>query len=234
MIARHHNLERARGFTLLEVLLAVAVFAIVLVAIHTVFYGAVRLRNKSAASIEAALPLQHTLAIIKRDLANMVAPGGTLSGPLQTSPTTSSLTDQASPDFYTASAVIDETTPWAEVQKVAYLLVDPTNTVAGKDLVRSVTRNLLPTLEEQPAQQWLMSGVEGIAFYFHDGTQWREAWDSTTEEAQLPRAIKVQIHLAADTAAASQRLPIELVVVLDVRSGTNQLAQATQGGGGGR
>ena len=71
------------AFTLLELLLAVLVFSIVLGAIHVVFFTAFKLRNKTADAIERSLPVQQTLAILKRDLANLVPPGGTLSGALQ-------------------------------------------------------------------------------------------------------------------------------------------------------
>src|SRR5947207_14101285 len=54
---------RTRGFTLLELLIAVAVFAIVLAAINAVFYGALRLRNKTTEAIKEALPMQQALAI---------------------------------------------------------------------------------------------------------------------------------------------------------------------------
>jgi hypothetical protein len=39
--------------------------------------------------LDASLPLQQTLAILKRDLANLVPPGGTLCGELQTTPSSS-------------------------------------------------------------------------------------------------------------------------------------------------
>ena len=66
----------ASAFTLLELLIAVVAFAIVLAAINSVFYGAVRLRNKTVESIDAALPIQHALAILRADLSNIVPPGG--------------------------------------------------------------------------------------------------------------------------------------------------------------
>src|SRR5438067_945126 len=72
----------------------------------------------------------------------------------------------------------------SELQRVSYVLVDPANrAAAGKDLIRAVTRNLLPaTAEEEPAQQWLMGGVQGVTFYYYDGTQWRDSWDSTAAD----------------------------------------------------
>jgi prepilin-type N-terminal cleavage/methylation domain-containing protein len=237
------------GFTLMEVLLAVGIFSIVLLAIHLVFYGAVRLRNKTTAEIESALPLQHTLALLHRDLSNLVLPGGVLSGELQSTPTTgtqlgqagpaplatqaANLPGQSSPDFYTATAVLDDTYPWAEIQRVSYFLANPTNQTVGRDLFRSVSRNLLPVLEETPEEQWMMSGVQSILFYFYDGQQWRDTWDSTTETNALPGAIKVAIQLASadgiPTSGPSAPAPIELVVPILVRAGTNQTQQASGG-----
>jgi type II secretion system protein J len=232
-----------QAFTLLEVLIAVVAFAIVLAAINGVFYGGLRLRNKTIASFDEALPLQQTLAIIKRDIANIVLPGGTLSGSLQTSPTTglnassgstanlgAMLPGQAGPSFYTASAIIDETSPFAEIQKVSYVLVDSTNRTLGKDLFRSVTRNLLPSLQEQPVQQPMLSGVETLSFLFYDGTQWRNTWDSTTTDPKtgltntLPQAIKLQIALATERTGRSLPAPLEIVVPIVVQGRTNEMA----------
>jgi prepilin-type N-terminal cleavage/methylation domain-containing protein len=240
--------SRPPAFTLIEVLLAVVVFSIVLVAIHTVFHSALRLRNKATQAIEATLPLQQSLAIIKRDLANLVAPGGTLFGELQTTPTGStqsgpsqssqlgsfnpsaaSLQGMASPAFYTSVGLLSDAAPWGEVEKVSYFLADATNHAVGRDLVRSVTRNLLPTLQEQPSEQLLMSGVDRLFFSFYDGTQWREDWDSTTATTKLPLAIKVELELAVEETDPSPPPPIQLVVPLMVQGRTNQTAQATGG-----
>ncbi|HYV32749.1 MAG TPA: type II secretion system protein GspJ [Candidatus Binatia bacterium] len=228
----------AQAFTLIEVLIATVAFAIVLAAINTVFYAAMRLRNKTAAAVDEALPAQQTIAILQRDLANMVAPGGVLSGQLQSTPVTKRLAGQTGPEFYSATGAIDQTSPWAEVQRVSYLLLDSTNRAGGKDLVRAVTRNLLPlTAVDQPAQQWLMGGVQSMSFLFYDGAQWRDAWDSTTADTttgqtnNLPRAIKVQLQLVAapTTRALALPAPIELVVPVVVQAATNQVAQSAGG-----
>ena len=213
---------------MIEVLIAVAIFAIVLAAINTVFYSALRLRNRSAAAFDEALPVQQTVAIIKRDLANLVLPGGTLSGALQTTTITNAVAGQSSPDFYTSTGLIDETSTWGEVQRVAYYLLPSTNGTAGKDLYRSVTRNLLPSLQEQPVLTPLLTGVQSVFFFYHDGTQWQDTWDSTTQTPPLPKAIKVQITLAPEELGRPQTPPVELVVPLLVEAPTNQTAQATQ------
>jgi general secretion pathway protein J len=235
-VIRHSSFViRSRAFTLMEVLIAVAAFAIVLAAINAVFYGALRLRNKTTEAIEQSLPLEQALAIIKRDLANIVVPGGTLFGAFQSGVATNTMFGQASPSFYTTTGVIDETSPWAEVQRVAYSLVDSTNRAAGRDLVRSVSRNLMPALQDQPVQQWLLSGVEDLAFQMYDGTQWRPTWDSTTTDLAsgqtntLPQAVKVQLLLAPEEKGRALP-PVELLVPIVVQARTNQTQQAEGGG----
>lgn len=232
------------AFTLLEILIAVVAFAIVLAAINGVFYSGLKLRNRSAASLEKSLPLTQALTVLKRDLANLAPPGGVISGEFQTSPTsgsgtqqpkfgslagaTGSLSGQAGqigPDFHTFTGLLDNDTPWPSVQKVAYLLVDSTNRNAlGKDLVRAVTRNVLPVggAEEEPVEQLLLTDVADLQFLYHDGTDWQESWDSTASDTmKLPRAIKVQLQLAAED-RASQPPVIELVVPVVVEASTNK------------
>src|SRR6185369_17743628 len=198
------SLLSARAFNLLELLIAVAIFSMVLLAINGVFYGAMRLRTKTSRMVEASLPIQQTVAIIKRDLQGIVVPGGMLSGSLKSDTASGSMGQPGATEFYTCTGTLDVTLPWAEIQKVSYILRDPTNftSTGGRDLMRAVTRNLLATVQDQPTEQFLMADVERVGFSYYDGTSWRDSWDSTTPDTttgltnNLPRAIKVQIDLA--------------------------------------
>lgn len=221
-----------RAFTLIEILLAVAVFAIVLVAIHVVFHGALRLRNKVTARLEAAVPLEHALAIIQHDLAGIVAPGTNMAGPLQTTATgvTTRVIGQVSPFFYTSVGTLDAEEPWGDLVRVTYRLAEPTNDSEGLELFRSVTRNLLAVIEDEPEEQFLLGGVESLTFLYYDGTQWRYDWDSSTDETVLPGAIRVELLL---TRALTNRLnpePVVLVVPLMVQPDTNSVSQTTEAG----
>ena len=240
-ILRSSFFIRRGGFTLLELLLAILVFAIVLGAIQVVFFSALKLRNRTSESIERALPLQQTLAIIKRDLANIVPPGGTLSGALQSTPTysttgsgmgpSSTLNRGSGPQFYTAVAIVDDNAPWAEIQRVAYLLATPTNDTAGMDLYRSVARNLLPLTQDETEDQFLLSGVEAITFQYYDGNGWKDTWDSTVEDTTtgltntLPLAIKVQLQLYNENHTSGMLAPVEMVVPIPVLARTNAPVQ---------
>ncbi len=238
MIRAIPAVQGARGFTLIELLIAVTVFAIVLAAINSVFYGAMRLRKKTADSIEEALPLQRATMVIKRDLANILPPGGQLAGALQSTSlstsTTNLLSGQVSPSFYCANGTLDELVPWGDIQQVSYQLVQPTNRAAvGMDLVRAVRRNLLSTAAEQPFQEWLMSGVQTMTFWFYDGSRWLPTWDSSTM-TNLPLAIKVDLQLASASTTRGRTIdaPVEIIVPLDAQgpmtNATEQTADTAQ------
>ena len=216
-------------------MLALIVCGIVLAAVNGVYFGALKLRNRTSANIEAALPIQHAVAVIKRDLTGIMLPGGSFGGPFQSTPTNTMnvvsavLGTRSSPDIYTNTGIIDENTEFAAVQKVAYYLAAPTNNAAGSDLMRGVTRDLLPITVATPVAQFLMSGVDQLTMQFYDGTSWAETWDSTTA-TNLPLAIKVQITLTPEDRSRQDAAPIEFIVPVMVQARTN-VTTATAGGG---
>ncbi len=225
--------RRAEAFTLVEVLIAVMVSAILLAAVNGVFYGAMRLREKTTRAIEKSLPIQQAVSIIRRDLLGIVVPGGRLTGTLKTAAvSTGTSTGFGTPlgaEFYTSTGLPSAYGPWGDVQKVVYTLRSSTNQTrsAGMDLVRSVTRNLLANVQEQTEEQWLLGDVRTVEFLFYTGTEWRSDWDSTTEEKALPRGIKVQILLAADDAQSERvQTPIQIVVPIVTQSSTNKTQTA--------
>jgi len=238
MIRRAHNCN-ARAFTLLEMMVAVAVFAIVLAAINGVFWGALRLRNKTADAIDDSLPAQQALAIIRSDLAHIVPPGGMFFGPLQTSAQSTNLSGASgmlsatglqgasSPQFVTSNALVDDNTMWSDIQRVSYHLVTSTERDAvGRELQRVASRNLLPAFQDEPEQRTILSGVESIYFSYFDGSRWQQTWDSTNTTLKLPRAIRVEINMAAEERGRSAPPALELVVPL-IDAGTNDFTQVT-------
>lgn len=227
------------GFTLIELLLAIGIMATILAAMSSVLYIAFRLNNGVSASVEESMPVEQALNFIQRDLANvicttnsMLGTNGTavntntmLIGPFQSINQTNPLPDQIGPDFYTSGGEPDGMVPWGDIEKIDYLLSLPTNRMmAGKDLVRAVTRNLLPVnppaLPDQ--KRTLLSGVQSVIFTYYDGTSWDPQWDST-QQTNLPYGIKMQIIMAAQgrTRMATAPMIYELYIPVDVQMTTN-------------
>jgi hypothetical protein len=93
------------------------------------------------------------------------------------------------------------------------------------DLIRSVTRNLLPVATPDVEDQWMLSGVQSIEFSCFDGAQWSDTWDTTTltsPDTNLPVAVRVQIQLVGN-----KTQPIEIVVPIDSQSRSNATLNTT-------
>jgi general secretion pathway protein J len=217
------------GFTLIEVLLALMISAVVLVIISSVLASALKLQERASANVDRSLPIERALTLMRKDLKNAVAPGGILAGPLQSGSLQSGVDADTGIQIYTTTGLITPTAPWSEIQKVTYGLQASTDsTNAGKDLVRTVTRNLLSTTTEDDDDQYLASGVETLNFSYFDGANWLDTWDDTTE-TNLPQAVRVNLQMAAANENEAKPDPIQLLVPLLVQVHTNQLDNTDEG-----
>lgn len=231
---RHKFRDRSRAFTLVEVLIATAIFAVVVAAMNGVFYSAMRLRSKTTDVLERSGVAQHATTILRRDLRSVMAPGGVLAGPIRWGGASGQ--EQAERlELYCASGVMRPGEPWPDLQRVDYYLaasLQSTN-LFGKDLIRAITRNLLADPQAAPDEQVLLSGVSSMQLAFYDGTQWQESWDSTTQDPAVPRAIRCRIDFAGDRLSGLSNSPIQLVIPLVVQGRTNAVSGSSTNGAAG-
>lgn len=214
------------GFTLIEVILAIGIMAIVLVTVNTAFFSALRLREKTQDLVDSATPVDQTMATIERDLEGVITPtNGTtkvLSGGFRAGNGTAAV------EMFTTTGTLGDKEPWGDIQQVTYELRTPAggDTGQGKDLYRSVLRNILTATTPQEDDQWMMSGVQNITFSGYDGSQWSSTWDTTgltSANTNLPVAVRVDIQ-----PAGNQLAPIEIIVPIDVQARTNMVFTTTE------
>jgi general secretion pathway protein J len=228
-----------RGFTLIELLLAVAIFSVVLLAINTVFFSALRLQNAVTRRLDQTVPVQQVLGVLRRDLQMTLPPSGMLASDFRVGAvtTTSGTAQGTGIEFYTSSGRPSDEYPWGDVQKVIYQLRDSAggDRSAGRELYRSVTRNLLSTLGELPEEQWLLGNVESMEFECYSGTDWRTAWDTSLTETNLPVAVRIRLMMVPEkgTYTPRDRMPYELLVPLMVQYSSFQQTSATTSTEGG-
>ena len=127
-------------------------------------------------------------------------------------------------DFFTSTGALSDKAPWGDIQEVFYELKAPTDrNQTGMELVRCVNRNLLSTTTATPEIQSLLGKVQTLQFDCYDGTQWRDTWDTSAGDTNLPVAVRIRIQLAAkqgETIANQQ--PLEMLVPLTSQTRTNQ------------
>ena len=217
------------GFTLIEVLLALMICAVVLVIISSVFASALKLQERASTNVDKSLPIERALSLMRKDLKNSVAPGGLLAGPLQSGSMAAGVDANNGIQIYTTTGLITPNAPWSEIQKVTYGLQSSSDSSSnGKDLVRTVTRNLLSTSTADEDDQFLASGVESLNFTYFDGSSWLDTWDDTTQ-TNLPLAVRVNLQLAQANSSESRPDPIQLLVPLMVQVHTNELDNSDSG-----
>ena len=212
--------------------MATSVAAIVLLVINGTFFGALRLHNTTHDRIDQDLVLQRTLGLIQHDVAGLMLPGGIFSGELVTTESSSIGNDaygeRLGPDLYTTTGVVDGWNPFSEVQVVAYYLAAAADGTNTKDLIRVVTRNLLPVQTATSEEQVLMTGLTDGYMEFYDGTAWTDTWDSTATSS-LPTAVKFSLTLAPADAGQPAPAAVELVIPVPVMTRATQVLVATGG-----
>ena len=222
------------AFTLIEMVLAIGVAAIVLIAVNAVLFTSLRLRDATTDVVDAATPVDQAVTFLRRDLECVVTPtNGTskvLSGDFRVGNVSSAgVPEPVAIEMFTATGALSVNAPWGDIQRVTYELKQPTDRNAvGKDLVRSVVRNLLTMTTPEVQDQLMLSGVQNIKFTCFDGAQWQDTWDTTGATSvytNLPLAVRVDIQMAGNSAANAQ--PIEIVVPIDSQSRTNAVITVT-------
>jgi general secretion pathway protein J len=227
------NLKFVSAFTLVEMILAIGVVALVLIAVNAVLFTALRLREVTTNVVDAATPVDQAFTFLRRDLECVVTPtNGTskfLSGSFRVgNGITSAGVSEPAAEIFTATGALSANAPWADIQRVTYELKNSPAGSGQRDLYRSVMRNLLSTTTPVVDDQLLLSGVASVKFSCYDGTQWNDVWDTTdptSATTNLPVAVRVEIQMAGSDKTTE---PIQLVVPIDSVARTNMvLAGAT-------
>jgi len=215
-------------------ILAIGIAAIVLIAVNAVFFTSLHLRDDTSDMVDAATPIDATVTFLKRDLQCVVTPtNGTskvLSGSFRAGDNLTSVgvSDPVAIEMFTATGALSDSQPWGDIQRVTYELKNSAVAgAAGRDLYRSVLRNLLAASTPTVDDQLMMRGVASVKFSCYDGAVWQDMWDTTSATAvntNLPLAVKVEIQMAGNANAQ----PIEMVVPIDSVTRTNMVLAATQ------
>jgi hypothetical protein len=139
------------------------------------------------------------------------------------------VSDPVAIEMYTATGALSDSEPWGDIQRVTYELRNPTvSSATGRDLYRSVMRNLLAVATPDVTDQLMLSGVASLKFSCYDGAQWDDTWDTSDPTAintNLPAAVRVDIQMAGRADLG----PIEIVVPIDSQSRTNAVLTASTG-----
>jgi prepilin-type N-terminal cleavage/methylation domain-containing protein len=208
------NTPRRSGFTLLELILALGMVAMLSLALYMGLTVTVRARERAISSVAPVRTALLAADLIRQDLESVLPCKQLLAGPfIGTSQSGADVVDffclgsdvawHAAPVPQQGLAPVQAVdVPWSEGPRhvVLYLNTD----TQPPSLVRSVTRNLLAPTQPPPDEEILVRNVRTFTVRYFDGFDWQDSWDSTTLGDILPQAVMMTFEAVIDDAKPGQ------------------------------
>lgn len=183
-----HKQLKQKGFTLLELLIAIAIFAIVSLASFSIFDTIITSEEKSTQRMSSMNEIQRAFMLMERDFIQISKRSLRLEGeaPLQGFIHTDENNNDDSPQRigFVRSGWSNPglLLPRSDMQSVAYQL--------NENALERIHYNFVDaSLSETPKKRVLISNVNNISFEFHNGKTWSETYTGNG----LPVAISVEI-----------------------------------------
>jgi general secretion pathway protein J len=185
-------MNRTSGFTLLEMLLAVVIYALVGMASYGILSGVTDSDKLSKETTEQLGGIQRAFFLMERDFLQISQRKVRIDG------------EKAGERIFTGGELIMESEggavafthdgwrnpglilPRSELQAVSYRMME-------SKLERLFFNYTDPVTGETPKVQILLEGIEALSFEFYSDDEWVKLW----EKPGLPRAVKVIIETEA-------------------------------------
>lgn len=208
-----------RGFTLLEVLLALGIMSIVAVALFASLHVAFKSKRVAEGTLEPVRAGEAVMEMIRAELEGALPPGrGVLAGPFVGRNWRGGAGGNGDDDdvtFHTAADAPPFAERFGEVKRVE-LTVARMQDTGERALARRVIGNLLAPAAVEPDDEILCRGVASFNLRYYDGRQWWDSWDSSIENDSLPVAVEVTLELDPPAGAPQGSIGSRLVRIVQI------------------
>jgi prepilin-type N-terminal cleavage/methylation domain-containing protein len=187
--------RQAYGFTLLEVLVAISLMAMVAGSLYGGMYVGIKAHRSATSAVAPARTAALTLELLRQDFDAALPPKGILAGTFVA--TNGPAGGWDSLVFFSCANVPAEGHSGSDMRKVE-LSVETAADDPLPVLMRRVTTNLLASNTPLLREQILCRRITTFNIRYFDGTQWLDSWDSAGEDNTLPTAVEVTLEFARD------------------------------------
>lgn len=185
--------DRPTGFTLLELLIAIALMDVIALTLYSSMYIGFRAKKNSQTILRPHQTVTPVFEIMREDFASILVPDGILAGVFEGSNVPwEDGQDADTLSVYTAGYFPSDAEIASNVIKVQYAL-DHDRIREQIVLKRYTTKNLLSPGTVEPTEEIICRGLSGFDVKYYDGTAWLDEWDSATNDAQLPLGVQVTL-----------------------------------------
>ena len=186
---------QAHAFTLLELLVATAMTAVLAGSLYATLHVAFKARRSAVAAVEQARGAELAVELIRADIESAVVPSGILAGTFLGEDAADKAGRPSDALMLHCTAGGAQVTEGAgDIRMVEFVCV-PAEEGEGAVLLRRVTVNLLATNVQDPAEEVLCRGVRSFDLRYFDGMDWQNTWDSGVQDNALPLAVEVTLEL---------------------------------------
>lgn len=187
---KYHQQVKQNGFTLIEILIAIAIFATLSLAAYQILQGVLRSGEISREHDKHLVEIQRGMLLIERDFVQMVA---RISR-------TGNAEDEKLQVLYVGKKVLDSDSEGIEFNRLGW--TNPLNLLPRSTILRvgyRVKNNQLQRLYylhpdtvagEKPEQQVILNDVDSLSFRFWDD-DWIDTWNA---DKTIPKGIEMTIN----------------------------------------
>ena len=178
--------QKNHGFTLLEVLLAVALSALLLATVYTTYFAIARTIDTTSETQELMETGRVLLEMIKRDVRGVTA------GRFPLISTTQDLDGKPAADISFVTSAKSSTNPF-NLTRVGYSLVQDTQ--GEPVLVRKEAKNPKDDFNTLGNAFEISRMVSSFQLSFYNGTEWVDQWDSRST-GKLPKQVRITLEMS--------------------------------------
>ena len=210
------------GFTLLELILALAMVSVLTLTLYAALTVTVRAKERAYAAVAPVRTTMLAADIIRQDLESVLPCKQLLAGPFigtsqggadvldffclgsdvgwHAPPTDQQIQQQQGGGGIGRGMNLGlspvQDAPWSDGPR--HVVLQLRTDLQPPSLVRSVTRNLLAPTEPTPEDEILVRNVKSFTLRYFDGSVWQDNWDSTTLGDILPVAVEMTLETVMD------------------------------------
>lgn len=185
--------RRTKGFTLLEVLVALAVTSIILGTVYAIVSSISSAKQDLENDAEGFQQARVLFSRMAREIRSAYFIAGRTDTLFR-----GGLDDNQHYFLELTTTVTAPTLPLASgISRVRYELQDDPDLAPGLLLLVRQEQSLLPGGEAGEMESRLTSGVHAFRLRFFDGSQWQDQWD-TAQSNSLPQMIELYLEIEID------------------------------------
>ncbi len=220
-----------RGFTLLEMLVATTLMAILAGSLYATLSAGFRGRRTAEAALEPPRRAAAALDLMGADLESAVPPTGILAADFIGTEERGDLGEPADAVLFHAMTQDQSgATPPFPIRRVEFALATDARTGETMLLRRSIF-NLLAPEQPEPIEEILCRGVRALELAYYDGQDWVASWDSAAAGDVLPRAVRLTLRLHVEDRDEGYELSRVFALPCGSRPRQAEGGQARMGGG---